>query len=276
MKRPWLVLASVLVLIAIGAYFWLRQAPPQALPPVTVVSPAPIAPPPATTTPEPAVNFPVPVPPGMTKLPPIGQAGDFVKQRITELLGAKAVLMHLQMDNFVRRVVATVDNLPRPLAPPSKWPINPTPGRFSVDQGKDGSVIGANNAARYAPFVALVEAVDAARAVALYRELYPLFQNAYENLGYPRKQFNDRLIAVIDHLLNTPEPPGALKVEVPEIRSPMKPVRPWVLYQFSDPALEGLSSGQKILLRSGLDNEKRLKAKLAEYRRLLAGEKTRR
>ena len=46
MKRPWLVLASVLVLIAIGAYFWLRQAPPQALPPVAVVSPAPIAPPP--------------------------------------------------------------------------------------------------------------------------------------------------------------------------------------------------------------------------------------
>ncbi len=69
---------------------------------------------------------------------------------------------------------------------------------------------------------------------------------------------------------------GALKVEVPEIRSPMKPVRPWVLYQFSDPALEGLSSGQKILLRAGLDNGKRLKAKLAEYRGLLAGEKTHR
>lgn len=273
MKRRWLVLASVLVLIAIGAYFWLRQAPPQPAPPVAIVSPAPIAPPPATSAPEPVVNFPAPVPPGMTKLPPIGQAGDFIKERITELLGAKTVLTHLQMDNFVRRVVATVDNLPRSLAPPSKWPVNPTPGRFTVDKGKDASLIGANNAARYAPFVALIEAVDAARAVALYQELYPLFQSAYENLGYPRKHFNDRLVAVIDHLLDTPEPAGALRVEVPEIRSPMKPVRPWVLYQFSDPALERLSSGQKILLRVGLDNEKRLKVKLTEYRRLIAGMK---
>ena len=238
MKRLWLVLASVLVAIA-----------------------------------EPAIIHPVPVPPGMTEVPPPAQAGDFVTKKITELLGKKAVLTHLQMDDFVRRIVATVDNLPRSLAPPRRWPINPTPGQFSVDAGNEGKLIGAKNAARYAPFVALVESVDPARAVALYQELYPLFQSAYENLGYPRKHFNDRLVAVIDHLLATPEPAGPLKVEVPEIQGPLKPTRPWLLYQYSDPALEGLSSGQKILLRTGLDNEKRLKAKLAEYRKLLASGK---
>ena len=47
-----------------------------------------------------------------------------------------------------------------------------------------------------------------------------------------------------------------------------------MLYRFSDPALEGLSSGQKILLRVGRDNEKRLKLKLAEIRKLIAGDKT--
>jgi len=267
MNRLWLGLGSGLALIAIGAYFWLRQAPPQLPPPAPVVSPPAIAPP------KPAINYPVQAPPGVTELPPIEQADDFVKERLTELLGAKTVKTHLQIENFVRRVVATVDNLARSLAPPSMWPIHQTPGRFAVETGRDGSVIGATNAARYAPFVALVESVDTGRAVALYQRLYPLLQRAYEDLGYPEKYFNDRLVAVIDLLLDTPEPSGALKVDLPEIRGPLKPTRPWALYRFSDPALEGLSNGQKILLRVGKENEKRLKSKLAEIRKLIAREK---
>ena len=267
MNRLWVGLVSVLALIAIGAYFWLRQAPQQLPPPI------PVAPPAAIVPAEPAIKHPVQAPPGATELPPIGQADDFVRERITDLLGAKAVKTFLQIENFVRRVVATVDNLSRSLAPPRMWPIRPTPGRFTVEAAGNGSVIGAKNAARYAPFVALVESVDTGRAVALYQRLYPLFQRAYENLGYPGKYFNDRLVALIDLLLETPEPSGPLKVELPEIQGPVKPTRPWVLYRFSDPVLEGLSSGQKILLRMGRENERRLKAKLAEIRKLIAAEK---
>ena len=267
MNRLWRGLGSVLALIAIGAYFWLRQVPTQ------LPSPAPVVSAPAIVPAKPAINYPVHAPSGVTELPPIGQADDFVRERITELLGAKAVKAYIQSENLVHRVVATVDNLARALAPPSRWPIYATPGRFTVETGRDGSVIGATNAVRYAPFVALVESVDTGSAVALYRRLYPLFQRAYERLGYPEKYFNDRLVAVIDLLLETPEPPGALKGELPDIQGPLKLTRPWVLYRFSDPALEGLSSGQKILLRVGRENEKRLKSKLAEIRKLIAGEK---
>ena len=270
MNKLWLALGSAFAVIAIGTYLWLRQAPPQLPPPAPLVSPPAIAPPPAVAPAKPAINYPVQAPPGVTELPPLELADGFVKERLTELLGAKAVAKDIQVEGFVRRVVATVDNLARSLAPPSKWPIHPAPGRFTIESGKDGSVIGAANAVRYAPFVALVESVDAGRAVALYRRLYPLFQSAYEGLGYPHQYFNDRLIAVIDLLLATPEPSGALKVELPEIRGPLKPTRPWVLYRYADPALEGLSSGQKILLRVGPDNAKRLKSKLAEIRRLIA------
>lgn len=274
MNRLWHGLASVLAVVAAGVYFWPRPAPPQLPPPTPVVSAPAIAAPPAIAPAPPPINYLLQMPPGATELPPLAQAGDFVEKRITELLGARTVLAHLQIDNFVSRVVATVDNLARPLAPPGKWPIHPTPGRFGVAAGRDGSAIGAANAARYAPFVALVASVDSERTVALYRRLYPLFQSAYEGLGYPGKYFNDRLVAVIDLLLETPEPSGALLVEVPEIRGPLKPARPWVLYQFSDPALERLSSGQKMLLRMGRNNAKRLKSKLAEIRKLVAAQKT--
>lgn len=273
MKKLWIGLVIVLVLIAIGAYFWLQQAPQPLPPPIPVVTPPPVAPPLPAEPPKPAIEHPVELPPGMTSVPPPEQAEDFVKKRLTELFGAKTVDTYLLLEKFVYRVVATVDNLARPLAPPSRWPIHTAPGRFTVVKGKDGTVIGAKNAARYAPFVALVESVDSARAVALYRQLYPLFQHAYEELGYSGKYFNDRLIAVIDLLLQTPEPAGALKVELPEFPGPLKPTRPWVLYRFADPALEDLASGQKILLRVGITNEKRLKAKLAEIRKLIVEQK---
>ena len=264
MNRLWIGLGSVLALIAIGAYFLLRQVPQPMQPP------SPVASRPAVSPAEPAIRYPIQAPPGSTELPPLDQSGDFVKQRITELLGAKAVKTFVQVENFVRRVVATVDNLSRSLAPPRMWPIRPTAGRFTVEAAGTGSVISAKNATRYAPFVALVESVDMGSAVAVYRRLYPLFQRAYESLGYPGMYFNDRLIAVIDLLIQTPEPSGPLIVEVPHFQGPLKPTHPWLLYRFSDPRLESLPSGQKIMLRVGLENRKRLKAKLAEIRKLIA------
>jgi hypothetical protein len=71
---------------------------------------------------------------------------------------------------------------------------------------------------------------------------------------------------VIDLLLATPEPEGPVAVELTEVKGPDAPTRPWLLYEFTDPSLRHLSSGQKILLRVGVAHERRLKAKLVELR----------
>jgi len=42
-----------------------------------------------------------------------------------------------------------------------------------------------------------------------------------------------------------------------------------VLYEFADPALENLSAGQKIVVRMGPENGKRVKDKLRAIRREL-------
>ena len=94
---------------------------------------------------------------------------------------------------------------------------------------------------------------------ATYQRYYPLFQQAYSDLGYPDGYFNDRLIVVIDDLLATPN-----------IDGPLRLVRPHVLYQFADPALESLSAGQKALLRMGRENAAVVKGKLRELREQLA------
>lgn len=186
------------------------------------------------------------------------------------LFGERVVLTMFQTDGFAARVVATVDNLGRAQAPARLWPVNPTPGRFTTQALGDGEVIAAANAERYAPFLRMVESVPARQVVALYRRHYAEFQRAYEELGYPGRQFNDRLVEVIDVLLSTPEHAGPMKVLLPTIAGPMPPVRPWVLYAFADRAYEPLAAGQALLLRMGTANERRLKARLLEIRALVA------
>src|SRR6185295_5370379 len=153
----------------------------------------------------------------------------------------------------------------RTQAPPSRWPVQPMPQRFKTRGAGEAQAIDMDNSARYTPFVLFAETVDPAKANALYRKLYPLFQQAYEELGYPGKYFNDRLVAVIDHLLETPDAPRPIKVKLVQVPGAAKGQRP--LYQFEDPALEARSAGQKILLRMGAAEAGRLKAKLTELRR---------
>jgi hypothetical protein len=190
---------------------------------------------------------------------------------LAELLGQSALVRFVQSDDFSRRLVVTVDNLARSHAAPRLWPVNPTPGRFSVSGNGELRNIAADNAARYTPLVSMITAVDARQAAALYVRMYPQLQKTYEELGYPGKYFNDRVVEVIDHLLETPEPAAAGPLmQLTEVKGSVPSTQPWLRYEFADSDLQSLSSGQRILLRVGPAHRQALKAKLAELRKLLA------
>lgn len=258
---------AVVVLVALAAgYFWWHA--PSPAPPVPAPEVAAGLPPPPASAVEPAVRYPIEAAPAASA-PQAAEPAERFKAALNELLGPPAVLQWVQLDDFARRVVATVDNLAREHAAAQLWPVNPMPGRFSPSETPQGQSISTTNHRRYAAFVSLVESVDSSRAVAAYRGLYPLFQSAYEELGYPGLHFNDRLVDVIDHLLATPEPTEPLIVQLVEVKGSVPSTRPWVRYGFADPAHQARSAGQKILLRMGLDQQRRLKAKLAEVRSLV-------
>lgn len=224
--------------------------------------PAPAPPPPAAAVPAAPASAPtVVLAEPDASLPPLAAAD--VAGALTELLGRTALVV---TDDFARRFVATVDNLGRSHAPPIAWPVAPTTGRFAVTQADGRAVIAAENSARYTPFVLLAEGVDEAAAVKLYTRMYPLLQSAYRDLGFPGRSFHRRLVEVIDLLLATPQPPGPLPVQLVEVKGSVASERPWVRYEYADPALEALPAGQKILLRVGPEHQKRLKAVLAALR----------
>jgi hypothetical protein len=261
-------IAAVVVWIGFAVYLWRQQHAPVATPVATppVVSIAPTAPSPATSAAsEPVIKHPIeaPVESPLAALPQDAEGA------LTELFGRKTALSVFQTQDFARRFVATVDNLGRSHAPVALWPVNPTPGRLVVEKRDGADVIGADNGLRYTAFVLLVESVDLHKAAATYVRLYPQLQQAYEALGFPNRYFNDRLVEVIDLLLATPDVEQPLRVRLPQINGPLQPERPWVTYEFEEPALQSLAAGQKILLRMGPVNERRMKVKLKEIRRLL-------
>ena len=146
-------------------------------------------------------------------------------------------------EDIVRHIVVTIDNLPRQKAPAAKRPTVAVPGAFLAEGDELHATLDPKNFARYDPMVSVVRQLDMQQVADVYLRFYPLFQSAYQNLGYPNGYFNDRLVQVIDSLLATPQPGG-----------PIELTRPNVLYTFADPTLEALPAGQKLLLRMGPDN----------------------
>lgn len=203
----------------------------------------------------PAIEHPVPTSSGPDEgpLPGLDQSDATFHDSLAALPGARSLDKLLVADSIIRHIVVTVDNLPRKKVAVSQRPIVPTGGHFMTASSGDRLTIDPENYDRYRPFMEVVESVDVEAAVRLYYRFYPLFQSAFDDLGYQNAYFNDRLIALIEHLLETPD-----------VRGPIALSQPNVMYLYADPALESLSPGQKTLIRMGPANETVIKARLRE------------
>jgi len=272
-----IALAFLVTVALVGLIAWLvwpQPAPPAPQPvPITRPVSGPVD---LTVTPVPSndpIRHPVQaietVEPAPKPLPALGQSDARLQQELNALVGRKNVQTFVLLESFVRRAVATVDNLGREHAAPSMWPVHPTAGRFATLKQGEGEIINPDNGQRYVPLVQFIESVDSRKAVQLYAALYPLFQQAYVELGYPKAYFNDRLVAVIDQLLSTPVVEGPLAVALVDVKGPIASERPWTRYEFADERLQSLAAGQKMLLRTGPANHRRLRAKLLDIRKLL-------
>jgi hypothetical protein len=257
-KTMWLVVLLVLGGFAAAYYYW--QMHQQAEPPPRVEAPPA---PPAKV--EPAIRHPIEQARSAgeeTKpLPPLGESDAAMQEVLVGFFDQKPVQEFFNLKEIVRRFVVTVDNLPRKKVPMQYRLFKPVAGQFQTAGKEANLVIDPDNYRRYLAYVLLAETVGGKKLVATYVHFYPLFQEEYQTLGYPKGYFNDRLVEAIDDLLATPD-----------VKGPIKLVQPNVLYQFADPDLEALSAGQKILLRMGPENAVRIKARLREARQELTGQ----
>jgi hypothetical protein len=251
-NKPVVGVAAAVVVIAAGSWFYL-QGRHSAMP----SAPAPLPAPPVEPA-EPAIQHPVPegqAAAPTTPLPPLADSDAAISEALGQLVGASAVKDYLLPDGVIRHIVVTVDNLPRPKAAVQKRPTSAVAGTFVADGDELHATLDPQNFSRYQPWVAVIGKLNARQLAGIYVHFYPLFQQAYQDLGYPTGYFNDRLVQVIDNLLAAPQPTGAIAL-----------VRPNVMYTYADPGLESRSAGQKLLMRMGPENAAVIKAKLTELR----------
>jgi hypothetical protein len=261
-KNNWLIPILLAAGIAIALlFFWPRSTPPDSEPVLEDVVPA------AGEPPRPGPLHPLePLEPAregereLVPLPSLDDSDAWFRLEVLDLFSDRLDTL-LADQALIEKFVATIDNLPRKHVAERIRPLGRLEGAFLVegDPESDTVVLSPANFERYDFLVNVIAGADIDSVVDAYRRFYPLFQEAYVGLGYPDAYFNDRVVEVIDHLLETPQPEG-----------PIRLVRPHVLYEFADPALESLSGGQKLLLRMGPDNAQRVREALRALRSRIA------
>lgn len=273
--KNWIILI-VLVVLGLGAWYLFKlqqDTVPDvpAPPPVAVEQPAP--PPvveeetaePDFTSPivdeEPAIEAPA--------LPPLAESDPVAVETLSSLVGSEPVRQYVVSEAVIPRLVATLDALSGKQVPAAIKAVEGPAGTFQATANDDPASVIRNaagdpipqyvvdpvNYRRYTPYVEMLEAADTGALVASYRDHRPLFEEAFRQLGYPEGDFDQRLRALIDELLATPDVSGTVRL-----------IKPEAYYLYADEELESLTAGQKILLRMGPDNAARVKARLVAIR----------
>lgn len=264
-----LALAAAIIL---GLTYYLRQVGPQAEPPAPAVEPlqAPQADPeertPARslemmeeTPPSPAIAEPVLV------LPSLDASDAFVRERLPESLHLSLPEAWLEKDDLLRRVAVVLENANRGEIPKRQLAFLAPDGRFTIREvereGEQDALkfVDPQSYARYDRYLDMLEVLPPAGLATLFADAGPLLTEAMAELG-TQDAVVPQLLVAIEQIL-----------AVPVIRGDVELVQPKVLYEYADPALEGLSDLQKQVLRMGPDNVERLKAYLEDLRQRLTG-----
>jgi hypothetical protein len=254
-NKPIVGVAALVVVLVVAGAFYLRSRSV----PLPTVRDAPVVAAPAE---ESVIAHPLPgsgdTAAAAAPLPDLADSDAPLRDALGQISAAGAVKNYLLPENVVRHLVVTIDNLPRQKVAVEKRPTTPLSGSFIAAGDELHATLDNRNFERYKPLVTVIGNLDMQKLAGVYMHFYPLFQQSYQNLGYPNGYFNDRLVQVIDVLLATPQPAG-----------PIDLVRPNVMYVYADPALEARPAGQKLLLRMGPDNAALIKSKLAELRAVI-------
>lgn len=245
---PLLIAVAIVAVLAGSVYLYLkifRGVPELPEPEMPSVSPPPER------------EEPPPPPPALL-LPDLEESDDFVRPLVAGLSSHPRLAAWLVNDRLVERFVTVVDNVARGQSPRVHVPFLAPEGELAVTEQGGDAVIAEKSFRRYDLLTAVVTSLDTDGAVRLYRDLAPLFEEAYAELGNP-DAFEDALIKAIDRLLAVELPEGDI-----EVRQRVS------AYAFADPELERLSPAAKHLLRLGPYNAREVQAKLLAFKTALA------
>ena len=240
--RPAALLAvvGVLVLALVGAFLYLRRAPPA---------------PPASAGAKPSSTRPVQQAEQGDKivLPPLDETDPLIRELVGRLSSHPTVAAWLTTDglilNFVMVTAAVANGETRTAELKAVGPVPP----FRIKESRGNLYVDPSSYRRYDRHAAAIGALDARGAARLYATLKPRIGDAYRRLGSPSDNFDPVMERAIVELLRTPV-----------VEADVELVPKGIVYAFADPKLEGLTAAQKQFLRMGPQNVRTIQGKLRE------------
>lgn len=250
--------------------FWPAVEAPQPVPPPApsdppAAEPALVAPPPQPLA---VPDDPVAAPPTdeaapteteeapAAPLPPLNDSDGFVRSQAAAF---NLPSVWTADDELVRRFVMLMANAGGGETPPKRLSLGVlSPAeKFPVRQEGERFFVDPSGYSRYDAHLDQLERLDPETLVAFIGLLDPLIKEALDELGH-QGGANDAALDAIDQALAAPVLEGEIEL-----------VRPGLMFQYADPALESLGGLQKQVLRMGPRNTQRLQAYLKRLRPLL-------
>jgi len=264
-RRKWILWIGVGVLacvaIGLGVYYYffhirsLKEPVPVAKP---AVKEAPPLPPPQKVVPEVEKKVP-PV-----TLPTLGQSDDGIREKAKALSSDPKMADWLKINNIIRRITAAVDSIADGHSPRANLKFLVPKKEFSVKKKGEKLYLNPQSYTRYNLLADVFQSLNAEGTVRVFKEFKPLFQDAYRELGYRDRDFQDTLIRAIKELLRAPVVEGDILLE-----DDGEKVISYLAVTMADEKLEDLSDAQKHLLRMGPKNTAKIQGKLREIAQAL-------
>ncbi len=213
--------------------------------------------------PEPPPSEPVEPEEPEEPLPALGRSDQPLREDLQQLPEASGFVPLLTRDDVIRKSVRAVTALQenalvnkyRPIAPPQEaFHAEPLDEPQDPDEPQKYRLTG-ENYQRYEGYIDVLSQLDSESLMGLYERYYPLLQEAYLEQGMGDGEFREVTLKAIDNLL-----------AAPVIEDEILLVRPSVAYKFADPQLEALPAAQKLMVRMGPDNSRKLKNVLRRFR----------
>jgi len=176
-----------------------------------------------------------------------------IRERMAESSPHALLSKWLSTDDIVRTFVAAVDNIAHGLSPRPQIGFFKPMGEFSVVEKNGFLVMDPESFHRYDPVSEVFISLDTEFIVRFYRQLEPLMQKAYRELGYPGVDFRGTLIRAV-----------AVLLEVPVVDIEVRLEKKLISYEIINPAWEKMSQAQKHLFRMGPENVRRIQRKLRD------------
>ena len=186
-------------------------------------------------------------------LPSLKESDEWFRKRIKDFRSYPKLAEWLKVNDLIRRITAAVDNIADGQSPRPHLKFLAPGKEFSVVKKQEKLYLNPQSYRRYDLVAEALASLDAHETVQVFREIKPLFQEAYRELGYPNEDFQNTLIRAIRELLGTPLVEEDIVLE-----------QAVATYQMADEDLEDLSDAQKHLLRMGPQNVRKIQSKLRE------------